>query len=245
MERWRGRVALVTGASAGIGRGIALKLASCGLKVVVCARSFEKLQDLQESARKAASSGEIYPIKCDVQNEGEIIAMFDEIKKKYKRLDVCINNAGVCHAAATLLDGTTEHWREMLNVNILALSICTREAVALMSHEDEGQIMHISSMAGHRLVDCFMYTCTKQAVRALTEGLRQELRNCKSRIRVASISPANVETDMISRIREHTLPPAFKQLDVSDIEDAVVYILSAPPHAQVHDVLIRAIEQDS
>jgi len=239
MERWRDRVALVTGASSGIGNGIALRLASLGMKVVGCGRNFAALQELQETV-KSSGVGEILPIQCDLRNEADISAMFDVIKKHYGRVDVCVNNAGINYATeASLLGGSTDKWRDIINVNILAVLICTRESVKLMKENNinDGQVINISSMSAHRLVDNFVYSCTKHAVKALTEGLRVELFESNSRIRVASISPANVDTPMIAE--------PFKQLDVSDIVDAVVYILTAKPHAQVHDVLIRSIEQRS
>jgi len=237
MDRWRDRVALVTGGSSGIGHGVALRLASHGMKVATCARNFDALKELQETV-KANGVGEILPIQCDLRNSSEITNMFEVIKKHYGRVDVCVNNAGLNYPGeVSLLDGSTEKWRDILNVNILAVMICSRESVKLMKENniDDGQVIHISSMSGHRLVDNFVYSCTKHAVKALTEGLRVELFDSNSRIRVASVSPANVDTRMTSE--------TFKQLDVSDIVDAVVYILSAQPHAQVHDVLIRSIEQ--
>jgi len=237
MDRWRDRVALVTGASAGIGHGIALRLASHGMKVAACARNLAALQELQETV-KGSGVGEILPIKCDLRNDAEVTDMFEVIRKQYGGVDVCVNNAGINFSTGvSLLSGETEKWRDILNVNILALLICTRESIKLMKENnvDDGQVINISSMSGHRLIDNFVYSGTKHAVKALTEGLRVELFESKSHIRVASISPANVDTRMTSE--------TFKQLDVSDIVDAAVYILSAQPHAQVHDVLIRSIEQ--
>jgi len=248
MDRWQGRVAMVTGASQGIGAGIARRLASHGLKVVACARNIEKIQELAEELSRSKSPGEVFAVRCNVRNEDEILNLFQQIKDKYGRLDICINNAGVCYPS-TLIEGSTDHWREMFEVNVLGLSICTREAIKLMreKHIDDGQIIHISSMSGYRLTvkEEHFYASTKQAVRALTEGLRSELHQAGSRIRIASVSPANVETEMVARSRTsaQSTEPTFKALDVSDIEDAVVYIISAKPYVQIHDVLIRSVEQ--
>jgi len=250
MERWHGRVALVTGASSGIGAGIARCLATNGMKVVACARNIGKIQEMADELFKSNSPGEVLAVRCDLRQESEILSMFQRIRDKYDRIDVCVNCAGLSWPA-TLLEGATEQWREMFEVNVLALSICTREAVKLMRERgiDDGQVIHISSMSGYRLTtkDINFYSCTKHAVRALTEGLRGELHEAGSHIRIASISPANVTTEMMARTFAGTetpyTGPTFKELDVSDIVDAAVYILSAKPHVQVHDVLIRGVEQ--
>lgn len=242
MDRWKGRVALVTGSSRGIGAGIVQELVRNGMKVVSCARSIDKIQELQQKLKSEGLPGEVIPFQCDLRKEDEILKMFDLIRTKYGGVDLCVNNAGV-GTRSTLLEGTTEDWREMLEVNVLALCICTREAIKSMKERkvDDGQIVHISSMSGHRLSvkEEHFYAATKQAVRALTEGLRSELRLSRSHIRAASISPANVYTEMTTTQGQ----PTYRFLDVSDITDALIYILSAKPHAQIHDVLIRSVEQ--
>lgn len=242
MDRWKGRVALVTGSSRGIGAGIVRELVKHGMKVVACARNVQKIKELKEQLASAGLAGEVIPVECDLRNEEAILTMFEFIRKQYGGVDLCVNNAGI-GPSSTLLEGTTEQWKEMIDVNVLALCICTREAVKSMQERnvDDGQIVHISSMSGHRLTNKEenFYSGTKQAVRALTEGLRSELRLAKSHIRVASISPANVYTDMTAADG----PSAYRFLDVSDIVDALIYLLSAKPHAQVHDILLRSVEQ--
>lgn len=235
-------MALVTGSSRGIGAGIVKELVRHGMKVVACARNVHKIKELKDELTSAGLAGEVIPVQCDLRKEEDILNMFEFIRKQYGGVDLCINNAGI-GPSSTLLEGTTEQWKEMLDVNVLALCICTREAVKSMQERkvDDGQIVHISSMSGHRLTNKeeHFYAGTKQAVRALTEGLRSELRSAKSHIRVASISPANVYTDMTAADG----PPTYRFLDVSDITDALIYLLSAKPHAQVHDILIRSVEQ--
>uniref|UniRef100_A0A9J7Y4M6 Dehydrogenase/reductase SDR family member 11 n=1 Tax=Cyprinus carpio carpio TaxID=630221 RepID=A0A9J7Y4M6_CYPCA len=209
MERWKGRVALVTGASVGIGAAVARALVQHGMKVVGCARNVDKIEKLAAECQSAGYSGTLIPYKCDLCNEEEILSMFSAIKTLHQGVDVCINNAGLAHNEP-LLSGRTEGWRNMIDVNILALAICTREAYQSMKerHVDDGHIININSMGGHRMVpsaDEHFYCATKYAVTAMTEGLRQELREAKTHIRATSISPGIVETEFA--FRHHNSDP--------------------------------------
>ena len=248
MEKWNGKVALVTGASAGIGAATVNALVKHGMKVISCARNFEKLQELASKLRN--EKGEVHPYRCDLRKEEDILAMFEFVKQKFGVLHVCINNAGLAHKAS-LLEGTTEKWREMIDVNVLALSIVTREAVALMrsANVDDGHVFNINSMSGHRLSSLLMYSATKFAVTALTEGLRRELRGIKSNIRSTSISPGVVETEFNYRMTPNDpksaeeLYKSMKCLQGDEIADAVIYALCAPPHVDVNEIMLRPTEQ--
>ncbi|XP_033487807.1 dehydrogenase/reductase SDR family member 11-like [Epinephelus lanceolatus] len=253
MDRWRGRVALVTGASVGIGAAIAKELVRYGMKVVGCARDVEKIQKLAAECQSAGHSGVLVPFKCDLNNEEEILSMFAAIKAQHKGVDVCINNAGLAHPES-LLDGKTSGWKNMLDVNVLALSICTREAYQSMKERnvDDGHIINLNSMSGHRVVpstDVHFYSSTKFAVMALTEGLRQELREANTHIRATCVSPGVVVTEFASRLYSDNADKAaavytkFRPLEAIDVANAVTYVLSAPPHVQIGDIQMRPVEQ--
>uniref|UniRef100_A0A3Q4HP84 Dehydrogenase/reductase SDR family member 11-like n=1 Tax=Neolamprologus brichardi TaxID=32507 RepID=A0A3Q4HP84_NEOBR len=169
--------------------------------------------------------------------------MFAVIKEQHKGVDVCISNAGLAHPEL-LLNGKTSAWKNMLDVNVLALSICAREAYQSRKERDvdDGHILNINSQCGHQVfpnADVHFYTCTKYAVTALTEGLRQELRAENTHIRATSISPGFVETEFASRLYRDNYDKAaalytkYKPLEAKDIVSAITYVLSAPPHVQV------------
>ncbi|XP_062408453.1 dehydrogenase/reductase SDR family member 11-like [Sardina pilchardus] len=255
MDQWKGRVALVTGASVGIGAAVAKALVQHGMKVVGCARSIEKIEKLAAECQSAGLSGTLVPYKCDVSNEEEILSMFSTIKTLHQGVDVCINNAGLAHPEP-LLSGKTDGWRTMMDVNVLALTICTREAYQSMKERnvDDGHIININSMSGHRVApdaSCHFYCATKYAVTALTEGLRQELREAKSHIRATSISPGFVETEFEFRLHSEepekaaAIYASMKCIQAGDIASTVIYALSAPPHVQIGDILMRPVEQMS
>ncbi len=247
LERWRGRVALVTGASSGIGRAVARTLAGQGLRVAIAARRADRLATLEKEIRGAG--GEVLAIPTDARDEGQLLAMFRGVRERWGGVDVLVNNAGLGRRAP-LMSGQTELWREMIDVNLLALCICTREAIRdIQSRGVEGYIIHISSMAGHRVPPSSgLYAATKFGVRALTEALRQELHAAHSPIRVTAISPGYVETEFAA-VYDQSEEAArrtygrMKVLQADDIAAAVTYILSQPPHVQVHDILLRPREQ--
>ncbi|KAB7503575.1 Dehydrogenase/reductase SDR family member 11 [Armadillidium nasatum] len=190
MERWVGRVALVTGASVGIGASICEVLVQSGLKVVGAARGVEKVQTLSETLKDA--KGSLLPVKCDLTKEEDIRNLFDKIKKEFGGVDICINNAGLGNGNK-LLDSTVEEMREMIDVNIIALCLCSQLAIASLRERgvDDGHVININSISGHVMTpftSSRFYASTKFAVRAITEGLRQEMRELKSHIRISTLS---------------------------------------------------------
>ena len=240
MERWRDRVALVTGASAGIGAAVATMLGESGMRVAVCARRLDRLQALGD---------DMLALPCDVRDEAQILATCDAVRSEWGGIDILVNNAQSMDAPLTT--GATANWRELLEVNVLALSVFTREAVADMHRRGvSGHVVHISSLSAHRVPpgNGGMYAATKHAVRALTEGLRHELHAAGSDVRVTAISPGFVETEFAevatgSRERAAEVYARYPCLQSDDVVAAVRYTLSQPPHVQVHDVLLRPARQ--
>jgi NADP-dependent 3-hydroxy acid dehydrogenase YdfG len=252
-SRWRGRVALVTGASSGIGRAIAIRLAvDLGMRVAICARRADRLAALRDDILAAAPDAELLVHPCDLRDEAAILQLFAAIRARFGGVDVLINNAGVGRDAP-LCSGATEHWREMLELNVLALCICTREAITDMrTRGDDGHVIHIASMASHRVPPgSGVYSASKYAVRSLIEGLRLELRALGSDIRVGAISPGYVETEFAQNYAHGNPAHAqrtyaqFKVLEADDVARTVVHMLETPAHVQIHDVLMRATRQPS
>ncbi|XP_059937643.1 dehydrogenase/reductase SDR family member 11 isoform X1 [Mesoplodon densirostris] len=190
MERWRDRLALVTGASGGVGAAVARALVQQGLKVVGCARTVGNIEELAAECKSAGYPGTLMPYRCDLSNEEDILSMFSAVRSQHSGVDICINNAGLARPD-TLLSGSTSGWKDMFNVNVLALSICTREAYQSVRERkvDDGHIININSMSGHQVPSqsvAHFYSATKYAVTALTEGLRQELREAQTHIRATA-----------------------------------------------------------
>lgn len=244
-------VAVVTGASSGIGLAIAHALADHGYDLAICARRQDRLDAIAlELTQKGA---DVLSQPVDLRDEAQILSFFAAIKSRWGHLDVLINNAGLGHKES-LTSGDTEAWREMLEVNVLALCICTREALSLMMPESTdcaGHIVHVSSMSGHRVPAITgMYSATKFAVRSLTETLRRELRSQNSPIRISSVSPGVVETEFAQKYHQsaekaENTYAQFPVLQADDIASAVVYALTQPAHVEVNDILVRPTQQAS
>jgi len=250
MERWVNRVALVTGASAGIGAAISKLLCQNGMKVVGCARRVENIQQIKDEGCST-----LYPYKCDLSKEDDIVNMFKWIEDHpdLGKIDVCIPNAGYS-VGNLLLEGSMEEWRGMLDVNVLSLQLCTQLAIKSMLKNkiDDGQVILVNSMSGHRVAPgptTRFYTATKFAVTALLEGWRQEVRALgNNNIRVGQLSPGFVETEFVEknlRSKEEA-DKLYKTMDCltgEDMADCLKFILSAPPRMQIHDILVRPTRQ--
>uniref|UniRef100_A0A8D8QFP6 Dehydrogenase/reductase SDR family member 11 n=1 Tax=Cacopsylla melanoneura TaxID=428564 RepID=A0A8D8QFP6_9HEMI len=186
MDRWKGKLAVVTGASAGIGAAICKALVREGMTVVGLARREENIQKIAKELEQYP--GKLHARKVDLKNEKEILAFFQWIKETFKGVHLMVNNAGLV-GKAPLTSGDSDIWRNIYEVNVLALNICTREAVQSMfaNNIDDGYIININSISGHRLLPMdghAMYAASKHGVTILTDALRRELVNKKSHIKV-------------------------------------------------------------
>ncbi len=245
----RDKVALVTGASSGIGEAIARMLAREHARVVVLARREARLAALCDQLRALPGASEPLALVCDLRDEAAIARAFATVRDRCGGVDILVNNAGLGRNAP-LCSGATADFREMLELNVLALAVCTREAIADMRRRgDDGHVVHVSSMAAHRIPrGSGMYGATKFAVRALLESLRQELREAGSRIRVGAVSPGYVRTEFAEVFERDPDAGArtygrFTVLEPADVAALVRQLLLAPPHVQIHDVLVRSVDQ--
>ncbi|KAF2904856.1 hypothetical protein ILUMI_01327 [Ignelater luminosus] len=248
MERWKGKVAIVTGASAGIGAAISEQLVNSGLKVVGLARRKEKLDNLAKTLH--GKSGKFYGIKADICNEEDILKAFNWAKENLGPIHILINNAGLGRPTS-LIEGDTSDFKKVLDTNVLGLTICTREAVKDMrNNKIDGHIIHVNSVAGHyvpQVPNMNIYPASKYAVTALTETLRYELNFIGCRIKTTSISPGLVDTDIFLAngylVDNQTveLLKMMPKLQSKDVADAVLYILGTPPHVQITELTIRPV----
>ena len=239
-----GKSVVVTGASSGIGAAVVRALAAEGARLTIGARRAARLERLAEEI----GVDRVTVVKTDMRVEGDIVRLIAAARERFGGVDALVNNAGLGRRAP-VSSAPTELWREMLETNVLGLLIATREAVQDMERRKvAGHVVQVSSMAGHRVPgpDSGVYAGTKFAVRAITEGLRQELRARQSPIRVAAVSPGYVDTEFSEVFvgpGGAPQPPRIMQLSADDVARAVVWILTQPAHVEVHDVLLRPTQQ--
>ncbi|XP_055612043.1 farnesol dehydrogenase-like [Uranotaenia lowii] len=241
MERWNGKVAVVSGASSGIGAAIVKHLAKAGMITVGLARRVEMVEALKSDLPEA-SRNHLHPVKCDISNEEDIIRAFKLVEDKFGGVDVLINNAGIARETDLLKPDNTQKLRDTLDTNVLGLVLCSREAFQSMKKRSvEGHIVHINSVVGHHVINfpnLNIYPASKHAVTAITETMRHELRAEGSKVKVTSISPGVVKTEATKGLEELGNTP---MLEAEDIADAVLYVLGTPPRVQVHELMIKPV----
>ena len=230
------KVALVTGAGRGIGRGICLALADAGAHVVAAARTTAEINAVAREITDAG--GKATAIAADIANEDDVVALFGQIRDTIGRLDVLVNNAGVgaygpvVHFAAADVD-------RIMAVNVRGTFLCCREAMKLMIPRRQGYIINISSVVGFRgYPDQAAYTAAKHAVMGLTKSLAVEAQ--EHGIRVSAICPGGVDTEMIRRSRPDLDPSVL--MHPEDIAQSVIYLLSLSERAAVDEIYIRRLK---
>jgi NADP-dependent 3-hydroxy acid dehydrogenase YdfG len=237
-----GRVALITGASSGIGAAIAWALAAAGVRIAVTARRSDRLEELVRCVE--AQGHEALAIAGDIADEKFASRIVDDTVACFGRLDIVVNSAGI------LLPSTVEHadiaeWRRILDVNLMATLFTCRAAIPIMRAQSGGDIINISSLAARRPSSVFnSYSTSKFGLRALSEGLRQEVG--ESGIRVCTIEPGVTVTEIANSIPEDSVRQALINLThkdgsmpPEDVAAAIVFVVSLPPRANVSELLIR------
>lgn len=241
-----GKVALVTGASSGIGEATAVALAAAGAKVAIAARRADRLEAL--AARIEKAGGTALRIEADVTSNDDVTAMVDKVVTEWGRLDILVNNAGVMllsPAAEAMLDD----WRRMIELNLLALMGVTKAALPHL-RAAKGHIVNVSSIAG-RVANpgASGYAATKFGVVGFSESLRREV--YADKVRVTVIEPGLVRTEL----GDHVTNPAAKAgldqrlaameaLTAEDIAAAIFYAVSQPAHVNVNEIVIRPTDQE-
>jgi NADP-dependent 3-hydroxy acid dehydrogenase YdfG len=222
-------VFLITGASSGIGAATARHAADAGYRLVLAARSTDRLSAL---AGELGGDERAIAVTCDVTDFGQQEAMVQAALETFGRVDVAFANAGF-GAARGFLAETPEHWRGMVLTNVLGCAFTIRATLPALK-EARGHLLLTSSVAGRRALQGSLYSATKHAVTAMAESARQELND--TGVRVTSIEPGMVDTPFFDNPVSHALEP-------DDIARAVMYAVGQPPHVDVNEILIRPVSQ--
>jgi len=250
-RRLEGTVALVTGASSGIGEATAMALAGEGASVAVAARRRDRLEALVE---RIGDDADVLVIETDVTDEASARAMVEDTVREFGRLDTLVNNAGVM-LLGPILDAPVEEWRRMIELNVLGLLYCTHAALPhLLRAADTdprrvADVVNVSSVAGRvARQGSGVYNASKFGVVAFSESLRQEV--TRRHVRVSIVEPGAVMTELASHNRPEILEgmrATFGDTELmrsEDIAESILFTVTRPRHVAVNEILIRPTEQE-
>ncbi|MCF0062100.1 SDR family NAD(P)-dependent oxidoreductase [Dyadobacter chenwenxiniae] len=241
------RIALITGATSGIGRATAELFAGAGIDLILCGRRQDRLDEI--SAELSAKVN-VTTLVFDVRDKGAVIAMIGSLPDDWKNIDILVNNAGNAHGMGSLDEGDTDDWDAMIDGNVKGLLYVSKAVIPLMLQKGAGHIVNISSIAGKQTyVNGAVYCASKAAVEVLSEGMRLEL--TQHGIKVTNVAPGAVETEFSlvrfkgDENRAEKVYEGFDPLQASDIADAILYAVNAPSRVTIADITILAGAQSA
>ncbi|KAM8706541.1 hypothetical protein ACLKA7_010756 [Drosophila subpalustris] len=240
---WRNKVAVITGASVGIGASTAVTLANAGMVVIGLARREELVEALNA---QVTGEGKIFGRQCDLTNDEQLVSSFNWIHERFHCIHVLICNAGIIKANF-LSESPTKDIKELFDLNVVATASCLREALRHMAKiKVPCHIVVINSVLGHRIpevpVPLFsVYPATKHAITALCQTVRQEIHFLKLNIKLTSICPGLVDTDFLNVYSQAV--DELPKLQALDVAKAVLYALDTPDGVQVEDIIMQKMRK--
>jgi NADP-dependent 3-hydroxy acid dehydrogenase YdfG len=223
-------VLVITGASTGIGAATARRAVEFGQRVVLAARSEDRLQAL---AQELGGDEKAMAVRCDVTSWDDQQALVQTALERFGRMDSYFANAGF-GAKRGFLEESVEHWKSMIDTNVLGCALSIRASLGHFKKNNSGHLVLTSSIAGRRVLPGSLYSATKHAVTAMGEALRQEIADTD--VKVTLIEPGSVDTPFFDNRPSGAL-------EADDIARAVMFALTQPPHVDVNEILIRPIHQ--
>jgi 3-hydroxy acid dehydrogenase / malonic semialdehyde reductase len=241
------KIALITGATAGIGEAIAIKFAHNNIDVIISGRRKERLAALKTRLQKETDAS-ILTLEMDVTQLVDVREAIHYLPDDWKKIDVLINNAGLAVGLDKLHEGEIDDWERMIDTNIKGLLYVTRSVVPLMIAHKSGHVINLGSMAGREVYPGGnVYCATKHAVDALTKAMRIDLLG--ENIKVTQIAPGLVETEF-SRVRfkgdeerAENVYQGYRPLEAQDIADIAFYLTTLPPHVCINDIAVSTLDQ--
>lgn len=241
------KIILITGATSGIGKATAIKLAEKGYNLILCGRRANKLNELKISLSKKVK---IETLIFDVRDRVEVERQINSLPPNFKKIDVLINNAGNAHGVSPINEGRTEDWDAMIDGNVKGLLYVSKSVIPQMVKREAGHIINISSVAGKQTYENgAVYCASKKAVEAISEGMRLDL--TKHKIKVTNIAPGAVETEFSEvrfkgdKIRAKKVYEGYEPLIAEDLADLIYYVVNLPERVTLADVTLYSKAQSS
>lgn len=242
----KNKIALITGATSGIGRATAHKFAKHNIDLVICGRRLDRLQTIKKALEKEVN---VHILNFDVRNKSEAISAINSLPETFSDIDILINNAGNAHGLDPIHTGDLEDWDAMMDINVKGLLYVSKAIIPGMTARQSGHIINIGSSAGKEVYpNGNVYCGSKHAVLAITEGMRIDLNPFG--IKVGAINPGLVETEF-SQVRfkgdakAEQVYKGFNALQADDIADIIYFTVSRPAHVNIADMLIFPTAQAS
>ena len=241
------QIVLITGASSGIGEACARLFAKYGAKLILAARRLEKLENLAKELNKEYNT-EIYLLQLDVRDRTLVETTLNNLPEAWQALDILINNAGLSRGLDKLHEGSVEDWEEMIDTNVKGLLYVTKTLLPGMINRNKGHVVNIGSIAGRQTYPKGnVYCASKAAVRAISEGLKQDLLGTP--IRITEIQPGLVESEF-SIVRFHgnedkanKVYQDLTPLTPADVADVVFFCITRPAHVNISEILLVPVDQ--
>lgn len=241
------KIALITGATSGIGKATAYELAKVGFKLILCGRRNEILGAIEKDLNKITSTTSL----CfDVSDNLEVNRSISSLPKKWKNINVLINNAGNAHGMDLFQDGNIDDWDKMIDINVKGLMYVTKAIIDNMIENSSGHIINIGSLAGREVYPKGnIYCASKYAVKAISQSLRLDLN--KHNIKVSEINPGLVETSFSDvrfkgdKSKAKNVYKGYKALQADDIAEIISFVISRPKHVNIADLLVLPSDQAS
>ena len=238
---------LVTGATSGFGKAIALKFAQNSNKIIITGRRNERLKELSDQIN-STQNAECLSLCFDVRNQKEVIAAIQSIPEGWQDIDVLVNNAGLASGLDPIQEGDSEDWDKMIDTNVKGLLYISKELIPVMTKNKKGHIINIGSTAGKEVYpNGNVYCATKHAVDAITKGMRIDL--LKHGIKVTQIAPGAANTEF-STVRFHgdkekadAAYNGYQPMVAEDIAELVYYATSLPAHLCINDLVVTSLSQ--
>lgn len=240
------KIALITGATSGIGRATAYEFAKHGMHLILCGRRQERLESIQAALKKQT---EVHILNFDVRNKEETLKAITSLPETFKNIDVLVNNAGNAHGLDAIQAGNLEDWDAMMDINVKGLLYVSKAVIPQMTERKTGHIINIGSSAGKEVYPKGnVYCASKHAVLAITEGMRIDLNDFG--IKVSAINPGLVETEF-SKVRfkgnaiADNVYKGYKALQPEDVAEIIYFTISRPAHVNIADLLVFPTAQAS
>ncbi|MGS2763485.1 SDR family NAD(P)-dependent oxidoreductase [Sinomicrobium sp. M5D2P9] len=246
-DKQRQLTALITGATSGIGRATARAFAREGIRLVLCGRRPDRLENLKI---ELAGFTDVHTLQFDVSRRKEVFEAIESLPVSFSEIDILVNNAGNAHGLDPVQSGNMDDWDAMIDSNVKGLLYVSRAVMPQMVNRQKGHIINIGSVAAKEVyADGNVYCASKHAVDAITQGMRIDMN--ASGIRVGAIHPGLVETEF-SKVRfkgdegrADTVYQGFKSLQAEDIADIIRFVVTRPYHVNIADLLVFPTAQAS